>query len=91
LLAALPDEMAESTTADNEMIRFGAGVDVERLESVNVAGAVPDIAPQAVEGLKFASALPRHLAEATLGERFVDLVGASSIADASVIESRAPQ
>ena len=88
LLAALPDEVAESPTADNETIRFGAGVDVDVLDGVSIDGVLPEIAPQAVDGLKFAAALPAPLAVVTLAERFVDLIGASSIAIASVRDLR---
>lgn len=79
LLAALPDEVAESATADNETIRFGAGVDVDVLDGVSVEGVLPEIAPQAVEGLKFSAALPVTLAAATIAARFVDEEGARAV------------
>lgn len=82
LLAALPSEVADAATADNETIMFAARVDASVLAGGDVSDVLPLIAPQAVDGLKFSAALPRDLAVATLAERFVDRAGAASIASA---------
>lgn len=76
LLAALPDEVADGATADNETIRFGSVVSLDVFEGVIVDGTVPEIAPQAVDGLKFSAALPAKLAMVTLAQRYVDKIGA---------------
>lgn len=80
LIAGLPAEVADTATVDNETITFGSGFDVEMTEMFDVFDKLPAIAPQAVDGLKFSAALPRELAVATLAERFVDGVGAASLA-----------
>lgn len=79
LLAALPDEVSDGASADNETIRFGPEVGEDVFVGVDVGGVLPDIAPQAVDGLKFSAALPRDLAVETLAERFVDCAGADNI------------
>ncbi len=79
LLAALPEEVAESATVDNEMIRFAGGIEVGLFEGLSVEGVAPELAPQAVEGLKFSVALPFSLAAQTLGERFTDRTGAVAV------------
>lgn len=79
LLAALPDDASESATADNETIRFAAGIGADVLDDVVTVGVLPSITPQAVDGLKFSAALPEDLAVATLAERFVDREGADWI------------
>ena len=76
LLAALPDHVAEGASADNETIRFGSVVSLDVFEGVIVDGIVPEIAPQAVDGLKFSAALPAKLAMVTLAQRYVDKIGA---------------
>lgn len=85
VLAALPNDVAESATADNETIRFGSSVDDDVLDGVSVEGALPEIAPQAVDGLKFSAALPRALAVATLAERFLDRLGAETVVRSAIM------
>jgi ATP-dependent Lhr-like helicase len=88
LLAALPSEVADGATSDNETLRFGAGANrdglVAALALANVAGVVPCVAPQAVDGLKFSAALPAQLAVATLAARFVDEAGAGEIVHSEI-------
>lgn len=45
----------------------------------------PEIAPQAVDGLKFSAALPGELAKMTLAERFVDRRGAIEVTQSRVV------
>lgn len=85
LLSALPDEVAESATADNETITFRQGIDVDVLEGVSVEDVLPEIAPEVVDRLKFSAALPRDLAVATLAARFADTVGGTQVAWSSVV------
>lgn len=84
LLAALPDEVAEAATADNETIRFGSQVEADLLDGLSLDDVLPEIAPQAVDGLKFSVALPHAIAVATLAERFVDRRGAGQLREAQV-------
>ena len=86
LLAALPGAVAETATADNETIRFGPGVGADVLDGVVVGDALPEIAPQAVDGLKFSVALPREAAIVTLAQRFVDRAGADEIAQSMIVD-----
>lgn len=85
LLAALPEAVAETATADNETIRFGPGVGTDVLDGVVVGDVLPEIAPQAVDGLKFSAALPREVAVVTLAQRFVDRAGADEIAQSMIV------
>ena len=84
LLAALPGDIAESATVDNETITFGRGVGTSVFDGVDVAGVLPQIAAQAVDGFKFSAALPRELAVATLAARFVDREGAALVGQAKI-------
>lgn len=79
LLAALRREVSEDASIDNEVIRFECIVGDDLLASVNIDAVLPDVAPNAVDGLKFSAALPERLAVATLAERFVDRDGARAI------------
>lgn len=65
--------------ATNEAIQWPADYDLTALASCDVTDAVPQISPEAVDGLKFSAALPRDLAVETLGERFADRGGAAGI------------
>jgi len=40
---------------------------------------LPDVSEKATDGLKFSSALPKHLAVATLAARLADMTAASVI------------
>lgn len=85
LLASLPDVVSQSATAENEMISFEPDLDVGALHGLSVDEALPEIARQAVDGLKFSAALPAGLAVATLAERYIDRRGASQIVAAAVL------
>lgn len=84
LLAALPDEVSRSATADNEAIRFDSRVEGPLFDGLSLDGLLPEVAPQAVDGLKFSVALPRAIAVTTLAERFVDRCGAGQIMEAQI-------
>jgi len=86
LAAALPAEFEARST--NESMRFATIFDIAGLREAVLDNVVPFIAPEAVEGLKFSSALPVALARATLGERFVDRVNAAEVASHAVVAVR---
>lgn len=83
LASALPAEYEAWST--NESMRFTTTFDLATLREVVLDLAVPFIAPEAVEGLKFSAALPVELARATLAERFVDRPHAAEVAMAPVV------
>lgn len=83
LAAVLPIEFGARAT--NESIRFSAAFDVSVMRNVALEHALPFIAPEAVEGLKFSAALPIELAQATLAERFVDREHAAEVVGAPVV------
>jgi len=87
LVAALPTN--PDATSTNECMRFSDDFKVETLRAAarNAATALPFIAPQAVDGLKFSVALPPDLARATLAERFADHDHAAILASSTVILS----
>ncbi|GAA3754345.1 DEAD/DEAH box helicase [Microbacterium kribbense] len=85
LLAALPSEISENASADNETIRFALEVSDSVFDGVEVEGILPTVAPQAVDGLKFSAALPEALAIATLAERLVDENGAVAVRDSQLV------
>lgn len=72
----------------NEVIMWPVDYDLSVLASCDVTDAVPMISPEAVDGLKFSTALPRELAVETLGERFADERGAAEIAGAPRVIAR---
>lgn len=80
LVAALPDRLSAEASVDNETITFGSAVEPADISGVDVTGVLPDVARQAVDGLKFSAALPHDLAVATLAERFADRDGAWAVA-----------
>lgn len=84
LLAALPRGLADAAAADNEAIRFGLSPDMGKLHGLRVDEALPQVAPQTVDGLKFSAALPAGLGAATLAERLADRPGASQIVAAEI-------
>jgi ATP-dependent Lhr-like helicase len=83
LLAALGSPAESGST--NEYVTLPLDFSIESLRAAEVDIALPLISPEAVEGLKFSAALPSRLAQTTLAERFVDRVGAETIARAKIV------
>ena len=77
LIAALDDGVEAS--GDNFSITFPPEVGIGRLRSIDATGALPTVAPGAVDGLKFSAALPPLLAGSTLAERMADEAGAAEV------------
>ena len=82
LAAALPIEYEARST--NETILLSSTFPVNGLADLDLAKVLPFIPDEAVEGLKFAKALPPKLARTTLAERFVDRDGAAAIASTQI-------
>ncbi|HMO11603.1 MAG TPA: hypothetical protein PKB06_08915, partial [Actinotalea sp.] len=80
LIAAL----GVDATSDNYRIDLPVGVGIREVRAARVEGALPLVSPQALDGLKFSSALPREMAVTTLAERIVDRRGAAAVAPASL-------
>jgi len=76
VIAALGNDEA---TGDNFCINLPQDVDAVALRAADPKGALPTVAPEAVDGLKFSAALPLHLAVSTLAERTADEAGAVDI------------
>ena len=57
---------------DNRRTLLEPHVTREQIRTAPVTTAVPAISPEAVDGLKFSTALPPEMARATLAERFMD-------------------
>ncbi|GLJ80834.1 DEAD/DEAH box helicase [Microbacterium imperiale] len=88
LLAALPGEVADSATADNETIRFNFPLKVDLLDGLSIDGVLPEIAPRAVDGLNFSVALPDEIAMSTVASRYVDDTGALTTTQSVIVERR---
>nr|WP_246865386.1 helicase-related protein [Cryobacterium sp. BB307] len=83
LAAALPIDFEARCT--NEAIRFSNRFSIEVFRAAEVSEALPFIAPEAVDGLKFSAALPLDVARATLSERFADREHAAEVAGGHVV------
>lgn len=83
LAAALPIDFEARCT--NEAVRFSDQFSLDVFRATDVSEALPFIAPEAVDGLKFSAALPPELARATLSARFVDRKHAAEVAGAPVV------
>jgi ATP-dependent helicase Lhr and Lhr-like helicase len=84
LAAALPSVVQPANGTHDRRIRLREAVDARTLdEAVDRAQAgpmpPPDVAEEAVRGLKFADALPAPLAMRTLAERLGDVSGAQRV------------
>jgi ATP-dependent Lhr-like helicase len=68
---------------DDTYVRLQENVtrDVWQAATVDAAErlCLPDVSEKATDGLKFSSALPKHLAVATLAARLADLTGATTV------------
>ncbi|WAC52172.1 DEAD/DEAH box helicase [Frigoribacterium sp. SL97] len=82
LAAALSVKYQARST--NETILLSSAFPTNGLSGLDLAGVVPLIPEEAVEGLKFATALPPKLARKTLAERFVDRNGAEAVTSAQI-------
>lgn len=80
LVAALGGTNA---TYDNEKIRVLGGLTTDQIHAAReqVGTALPDVDPEAVDGLKFSVALPDTLARATLAARLADNASACQVVD----------
>jgi ATP-dependent helicase Lhr and Lhr-like helicase len=84
LAAALPGVVDPKVSYDNLRLRLRHDIahgDLRAaLDGVDWTGAVlPEVAPDAVRGLKFADILPAGLASATVAERLADQLGARDV------------
>lgn len=79
-------------SCSNEYIDFPVDMSVHRLRAAQVTDAVPVIAGELADALKFSAALPRVLAMRTVAERFTDRVGAAVVlADAWIGLAEEPE
>lgn len=81
--------MGAEASSDNYVVRLEPDTALSKVRGATVAGAIPHVSPQAVDGLNFSAALPQDLAAATLGERNQDEVGAAAVATAVLIVTNA--
>lgn len=80
LIATLGDVADNTQRIEDFFIRLRDDITPEMwkasLADVENRLCLPSVDDKAVDGLKFSAALPRHLAEATLAQRFADFDGA---------------
>lgn len=85
LIATLGDVADTAQRVEEFFIRLRADVTPELWKAALANGAgrlcLPAVNDNAVDGLKFSVALPRHLAEATLAWRLADLDSARIVLD----------
>ncbi|WP_030486078.1 DEAD/DEAH box helicase [Nocardioides aequoreus] len=87
LIAGLPGIADDAQRPDNYRVRLRGDDAAEKLtgalHEVDWSKVLPAVSPAALTGLKFAEALPRDLAFATIAERLADHEGSARVAQES--------